>query len=56
MFGISNEALVSIAAKGPTFAWAAMIASIIVCIVVSELTRKKAEDNSFFYTGTIAKE
>ena len=33
MFGISNEALVSIAAKGPTFACAAMIASIIVFLI-----------------------
>ncbi len=56
MLGIENAKLASIAAKGPTFACIAMIASIAVCIVVSELTHKKAEDNSFFYTGTIEKE
>ena len=56
MFGVSNEALTSVASKGPTFACIAMIASITVCIVISELTRKRAEDSSFFYTGTIEKE
>ncbi len=56
LFGVANETLVDIAAKGPTFACAAMIASILVCIVFTELDKKHTEDNSFFYTGTIEKE
>lgn len=56
MFGITKESVAAIAAKGPTFACAAMIASIIVCIVISELGKKHAEDHSFFYTGVIEKE
>ena len=56
MFGLENEKLASLAAKGPTFACAAMIASILVCIVLSELDKKNTQDNSFFYTGTIEKE
>lgn len=56
MFGVQNDSLASLATKGPTFACIAMLASIAVCIAVSELTHKKAEDNSFFYTGTIEKE
>lgn len=56
MFGVANESVSSIAAKGPVFACAAMISSIIVCVVVSEIDKKHAEDNAFFYTGTIEKE
>ncbi len=56
MFGVTNETVVSLASKGPVYACAAMIASLIVCVVISELTQKKAEDNSFFYTGVIEKE
>ena len=56
MFGVTSEKVVSLAAKGPIYACAAMIASIIVCIVISELTQKKSEDTTFFYTGTIEKE
>lgn len=56
MFGFENEQIASLAAKGPTFACAAMIASILVCIILSELDKKHAEDNSFFYEGIIEKE
>lgn len=56
MFGVTSETITSLAAKGPIYACAAMIASITVCIVISELTQKKSEDNSFFYTGVIEKE
>ena len=57
MFGVTNETVVSLAAKGPTYACAAMIASLIVCVVISELTQKRCPANSeFFYTGTIEKE
>ncbi|MBQ8027372.1 MAG: sodium:solute symporter family protein, partial [Clostridia bacterium] len=56
MFGVTSEIITSLAAKGPIYACAAMIASITVCIVISELTQKKSEDNSFFYTGVIEKE
>lgn len=57
MFGVTNETVVSLAAKGPTYACAAMIASIIVCVVISNTTQKKCPANSeFFYTGTIEKE
>ena len=57
MFGVDNGAVVSLAAKGPTFACAAMIASLAICFIVSELTQKKCPANSeYFYTGTIEKE
>lgn len=56
MFGFTNDKLASLAAKGPTFACAAMIASILVCIVISELDKKNTDDHSFFYTGIIEKE
>lgn len=56
MLGLVSDKLASLAAKGPTFACAAMIASILVCIVLSELDKKHADDNSFFYTGTIENE
>ena len=57
MFGVTNETVVSLAAKGPTYACAAMIASLIVCVVISNTTQKVCPANSeFFYTGTIEKE
>ena len=56
MFGSQSESVASLAAKGPTFACVAMIASIIVCVIGSELTHKKTENNTFFYTGTVEKE
>lgn len=57
MFGVTNETVVSLAGKGPTYACAAMIASLIVCVVISNTTQKVCPANSeFFYTGTIEKE
>ena len=56
MFGNTGEAVTSLAAKGPTFACAAMIASMLVCVVVSEITKNKSEDSTFFYTGVIENE
>ena len=57
MFGVTAENVTALAAKGPTYACIAMIASIIVCVAVSEATQKKRPANSeFFYTGTIEKE
>ena len=56
MFGTANDTISGVAAKGPTFACAAMIASILVCVIFSALDKKHSEDNSFFYTGTVEKE
>lgn len=57
MFGSTNETVVSLAGQGPTYACIAMISSLLVCVVISELTQKKAPANSgFFYEGTIEKE
>ncbi len=57
MFGSINETVTSLAAQGPTYACAAMIASLLVCVAVSEITQKKLPANSeFFYQGTIEKE
>lgn len=56
MFGSTAPAVASLAAKGPTFACIAMAASLVVCVAVSEITHKKAEDSTFFYTGVIENE
>lgn len=56
MLGLENARLAEISAKGPTFACAAMIASILVCVILTEIDKKHKEDHSFFYTGTIENE
>jgi len=57
MFGVTTETVASLAAKGPLFACIAMLASLAVCIVMSEITQKsKAMDNSFFYNGVVENE
>ncbi len=57
MFGSTDPTVLSLAGQGPTYACIAMIASIILCVAVSEITQKKFPANSdFFYQGTIEKE
>ncbi|NMP38300.1 MAG: sodium:solute symporter family protein [Clostridiales bacterium] len=56
--GSTADAVVSLAGKGPVFACAAMIASIIVCLIVSSATAEKEipENIEFFYNGIVEKE
>lgn len=57
MFNVTNETVVDLAGKGPLFACIAMVASLAVCVVMSELTQKsKAMDTEFFYTGVVENE
>ncbi|MBQ8763706.1 MAG: sodium:solute symporter family protein [Clostridia bacterium] len=53
----ANETLIWLAGKGPVFACIAMVASIILCVAVSAVTKdSKEKETEFFYTGTIAAE
>lgn len=58
LIGVEHDTVKTLMAQGPHYACAAMIASIIVCLVVSSLTQKKeeAENTEFFYTGVIENE
>ncbi len=50
----ANEAVKMLAGKGPVFACAAMIASIILCVVVSLVTKSTNEkETDFFYNGDV---
>lgn len=42
-----------LAAQGPTFAVAAMLVSMLLCLIISRLTNPKKSENTFFYTGTL---
>ncbi|MBQ4627104.1 MAG: sodium:solute symporter family protein [Clostridia bacterium] len=53
----ANETVIYLAGKGPVFACVAMIASIILCVAVSAVTKSINEkETEFFYTGEIAAE
>ena len=56
--GISSEGLSVLAGYGPVFAVAAMILSLIVCIIVSLIADKygRTQDNTYFYTGFVESE
>ncbi len=56
--GSTAPKVLDLMAKGPLYACIAMVASIIVCIVVSLLTQKKhgAEEYKEFYTGVVTVE
>lgn len=48
--GVNNETVLELSGKGPLFACIAMLVSIILCLVVSELTRNKSVQNTdLFY-------
>lgn len=50
----ANETLAWLAGKGPVFACAAMVASIILCVVVSSVTKTTNEkETDFFYNGNV---
>ncbi len=49
-----NEAVVQLAGKGPVFACIAMVASIVLCVAVSAVTKATNEkETEFFYTGVV---
>lgn len=53
----ANDTLVWLAGKGPVFACVAMVASIILCVAVSAVTKPTNEkETEFFYTGEVATE
>lgn len=53
----ANETVVALAGKGPLFACIAMVASILLCVAVSAVTKNaNAEKTEFFYSGEIAAE
>ena len=54
---VANDTLTWLAGKGPVFACVAMVASIILCVAVSAVTKDKNEkETEFFYNGEIAAE
>lgn len=53
----SNDTIVWLAGKGPVFACIAMVASIILCVAVSAVTKPTNEkETEFFYNGEVAAE
>lgn len=53
----ANDTLIWLAGKGPVFACIAMVASIILCVVVSAVTKASNEkETEFFYNGVVAAE
>ncbi len=53
----ANDALLWLAGKGPVFACAAMVVSIILCFAVSAVTKPSNEkETEFFYNGEVAAE
>lgn len=53
----ANDALISLAGKGPLFACIAMVASIILCVAVSAVTKDTyAKETEFFYSGVVEAE
>lgn len=55
---VENETVLSLMAKGPLFACIAMLASILMCLAVSAVTKKKSEKeiSDFFYNGVVEQE
>ena len=55
--GVTNESIVNLSLKGPLFACIAIVASLVICLLVSAATNKgKKVDNEFFYNGVIENE
>lgn len=56
--GVENEIIIKLMSNGPLFACIAMLTSIILCFVVSKLTKKHSEKDvvNFFYNGVVEKE
>ncbi len=53
----ANDTVVWLAGKGPVFACIAMLASIILCVAVSAVTKPTNEkETEFFYTGEVSAE
>ncbi len=53
----ANDTLIWLAGKGPVFACIAMVASIILCVAVSAVTKASNEkETEFFYNGVVAAE
>ncbi len=54
---VSNDILAWLAGKGPVFACVAMIASIVICVIVSAISKTtNSKETDFFYNGEIAAE
>lgn len=50
----ANETIIMLAGKGPVFACIAMVASIILCVAVSAVTKPSNEkETEFFYNGNV---
>ncbi|NLO46343.1 MAG: sodium:solute symporter family protein [Clostridiales bacterium] len=58
LFGVTNANVVDLAARGPVFACAAMIFSIILCLVGSAVFKNKKDDENseFFYNAIVENE
>ena len=53
----ANDAIVSLAGKGPLFACIAMVVSVIICVAVSAVTKDANEkETEFFYNGVVEAE
>ncbi len=58
MFGVTDESVVFLASKGPVFACAAMILSIVLCLVGSRIFKDEVdrENSHFFYNAIVENE
>ena len=58
LFGVKAPEVLKLMTQGPLYACVAMIASLIVCVVVSAATSKKfpQKDYEFFYNGVVENE
>ncbi len=56
--GVTAEPVLKLMAQGPLYACIAMLASIVMCLLVSVLTKKKSEKevSDFFYNGVVENE
>ena len=56
--GVTGALVLKLLSQGPLFACIAMVASIVVCLLVSALTQRKAqkEVSDFFYNGVVESE
>lgn len=56
--GITAESVLKLMSQGPLYACIAMLASIMMCLLVSVLTKKKSEKevSDFFYNGIVENE
>ena len=56
--GVNSSLVLKLLAQGPLYACIAMIASIIMCLVVSFVTKNKTdkENVEFFYNGVVDNE